>query len=193
MTAVVVAAVAIAALVFGGDDGERPDDLAFNGVELPAFVNGVDDPAIGAKAPLFITEYLDGDYAFVGGGGGPNDSAKLIMFVAHWCATCQAEVPALVAWVSENDLPEGVEIVLVSTFADAQRENYPPSVWFEQAGWVAPVAVDSSNGEIAEQFGMSSVPSWVVLTNLNFVLDRGVGPVSTDQLDDLIALAAGSR
>lgn len=190
--AAVVAIVVLAVIVFGGDDGDRPDGLAFNGAPLPAFVEGEPDPALGQKAPLVVTEYLDDSYAFVGGGGGPNDTAKLMVFVAHWCPTCQAELPEIAAWVDANELPDGVEIVMVSTFPDSSRDNYPPSSWFEREGWDAPVAADSSDGEIAEEFGMSSVPSWVVLTDLNFVLERGVGPLSSAELDRLTSLAAAS-
>ena len=91
----IVALVILAVIAFGGDDAERPEDLAFNGEPLPEFVAGETDPAIGMKAPIFVTEYLDGEYAFIGGGGGPNDTAKLVVFVAHWCPTCQAEVPEM--------------------------------------------------------------------------------------------------
>ena len=190
----VVAAVVVAVVVLSGDSTFRPDDLAFNGTSLPTYVAGVDDPAVGTKAPLFVTEYLDGEWAFVGGGGGPNDTAKLVVFVAHWCPVCQAELPKISNWVEENPLPEGVEIVMVSTFQDSDRDNYPPSEWFDAAGWEAPVAVDSGDGEIVtEWFGMPSVPSWVVLTDHNDVLERGTGPIPPTQLDQLITLAASSR
>lgn len=191
---VVAVAVIVAIVLLNIDDNERPDGLAFNGTALPAYVAGVEDPALGAKAPLFTTEYLNGEYAFIGGGGGPNDTAKLMVFVAHWCPLCQAELPEISNWVAENGLPDGVEIVMVSTFQDADRDNYPPSAWFDAAGWEAPVAVDSEDGEIVtEWFGMPGVPSWVVLTDLNFVLQRGTGPIPPDRLEGLIALAASSR
>lgn len=183
------AVILIALVLFGGDDDDRPEDLAFNGPPLPAYVAGQPDPALGQKAPLVVTEYLDESYAFVGGGGGPNDTAKLVVFVAHWCPTCQEELPEIAAWVKDNGLPAGVEIVMVSTFPDSARANYPPSEWFAAAGWDAPVAADSSDGEIAQEFGMSSVPSWVLLTDLNFVLERGVGRLQPAQLERLIGLA----
>ena len=188
----VVAAVVIAIVVLSGDDHFRPDGLAFNGTALPTYVAGVEDPAIGESAPLFTTEDLDGEFAIVGGGGGPKDTAKLVVFVAHWCSVCQAEVPEISKWAAENDLPEGVEIVMVSTFQDSDRGNYPPSAWFDAAGWEWPVAVDSGDGEIEAWFGMPSVPSWVVLTDHNFVVQRGTGPIPPDQLDQLITLAATS-
>lgn len=189
----VAAAVVVAIVILTADSTFRPDGLAFNGASLPTYVAGVDDPAPGAKAPLFTTEYLDGEWAFVGGGGGPNDTAKLVVFLAHWCPVCQAELPELSSWVAGNDLPEGVEIVMVSTFQDDERDNYPPSAWFEGAGWEAPVAVDSEDGEIAKSFGMPGVPSWVLLTDHNDVLQRGTGPIPPAQLDQLVALAASSR
>jgi thiol-disulfide isomerase/thioredoxin len=192
--AIVIAALVAAIVVLTGDSADRPDDLAFNGTALPAYVGGETDPAIGAKAPLFTTEYLDGSYAFVGGGGGPNDTAKLVVFVAHWCPVCQAELPEISDWVARNGLPDGVEIVMVSTFQDPDRDNHPPADWFDDVGWEAPVAIDSQDGEIITTwFGMPSVPSWVLLTDLNFVLGRGTGPIPPEQLDGLITLAASSR
>ena len=189
----VIGLIVLALVLFSGDDNHRPDGMAFNGTSLPTFTAGVDDPATGMKAPIFTTEYLDGEYAFIGGGGGPNDTAKLVVFVAHWCRVCQAELPEVANWVADNELPEGVEIVMVSTFEDPDRENHPPSAWFEAQEWQAPVALDSRDGEIAESFGMSGVPSWAVITDLNFVLERGTSPLTPTELDRLIGLAAASR
>ncbi|MGI9624841.1 MAG: TlpA family protein disulfide reductase [Acidimicrobiales bacterium] len=190
LAAVAVALVVVIAALAADDSGNESSDLAFNGVPLPAFTGSGTDEAVGLKAPLFVTNDLDGNRTVVGGGGGPNDTAKIVVFVAHWCPTCQRELPELTEWLAANDLPNDVEIVVVSTFEDAQRGNHPPKAWVEAVGWPEPVMVDSGGGEIAAAFGMSSVPSWVVLDNTNFVMVRGTGPVAGSSLDYLVELAA---
>ena len=82
----VVATFVIIAIVAtnGSDDGEGAG-AAFNGVALAPFAAGADDTAVGQKAPLFVTEDVNGTRVVTVGGGGPNDTAKVIAFVAHWC------------------------------------------------------------------------------------------------------------
>lgn len=174
----------------GDDTGGNEPDLAFNGVNLPAFTGNGPDPAVGLKAPLFVTEDLEGNRVVTGGGGGPNDTAKVVIFVAHWCPTCQREVPRLAQWFATQDLPDGVEIVTVSTFPDPNRDNYPPSEWFASVGWPTPVLRDSGDGKIAASFGMSSVPGWVVLDDTNFVLARASGGLTDDDFSALVDLAS---
>ncbi len=187
----VVLTVAIAGGDGGGDNGDSPE-LAFNGPSLPAFGGAGTDAAIGVKAPVFVTEDLDGNRAVIGGGGGPNDTAKVILFAAHWCPTCQAEIPGWADWLRANPAPDGVEVLMVSTFPDSSRDNHPPDAWFDGVGWPQPVLTDSAEGEILAAFGMGGVPGVVVLDDTNFVLTRGSGPLSEAQLSALVSLAAAS-
>ncbi|MEM7285963.1 MAG: TlpA disulfide reductase family protein [Actinomycetota bacterium] len=179
--------------VFGGDDGD--DDAAgisFNGVALPTLADGT-DPAIGLKAPIFVTTDLaTGDRVVVGGGGGPNDTAKVVLFAAHWCPLCQEEIPVVADWLRSNSLPDGVEVVAVSTFPDAGRANHPPADWFAGAGWPYPVMADDESGAILGMFGMSRVPSWVVLDDRNVVVTRVSGALDAAGLEALVALAGTS-
>lgn len=190
----VVILVIIALFAFGGGESDDGDDdaISFNGVGLPALAAGA-DPAVGLKAPLFVTTDLaTGERVVVGGGGGPNDTAKVILFAAHWCPVCQEEIPVVADWLNTNDLPDGVELVAVSTFPDSSRANHPPSDWFAGVDWPYPVMVDDANGSILAMFGMTRVPSWVVIDNQNFVISRVTGALGADGVDALVQLAAGS-
>lgn len=190
----VVVLVIIGLFVFGGggSDDDSDEGISFNGVGLPALADGP-DPAVGVKAPLFVTTDLaTGERVVVGGGGGPNDTAKVILFAAHWCPVCQEEIPIVADWLKANGLPDGVEVVAVSTFPDATRDNHPPADWFAASGWPYPVMVDDANGSILAMFGMTRVPSWVVIDDQNFVTARVAGALDSAGLEALVGLAAGS-
>ena len=189
---VVVILAVIALFVFGGEsDDDDGEDISFNGVGLPALTDGP-DPAVGMKAPLFVTTDLStGERVVVGGGGGPNDTAKVVLFAAHWCPVCQEEIPIVADWLNANGLPDGVEVVAVSTFPDATRDNHPPADWFADVDWPYPVMADDANGSILAMFGMTRVPSWVVIDDQNFVLARVTGALDAAGLEALVGLAAG--
>ena len=189
---VILAVIALFVFGGGGSDDAGDDAISFNGVGLPALTDGP-DPAVGVKAPLFVTTDLaTGERVVVGGGGGPNDTAKVILFAAHWCPVCQEEIPVVADWLNANDLPDGVEVVAVSTFPDGTRANHPPAVWFADVDWPYPVMVDDANGAILSMFGMTRVPSWVVIDDQNFVVARVTGALGADGVDALVNLAAES-
>ena len=64
--------------------------------------------------------------------------------LAHWCPSCQAEVPRLVDYLDSTGMPEGVRIVALSTSIDAARPNYPPSAWLDREEWTAPTMIDDA-------------------------------------------------
>ncbi len=191
LAVLIVAIVVIAVVATGGDDSDdTAGEISFNGTALPAYDDGPDQ-AVGLKAPIFVTSDLaTGERTVVGGGGGPNDKAKIILFAAHWCPNCQRELPEVAAWLDEQGLPDDVEIVAVSTFPDPQRDNYPPADWFASVDWPYPVMTDDSSGSIATMYGMGAVPAWVVLDNQNFVLARTTGVLGDAGLEQLVDLAA---
>ena len=186
-----VLAIVLAVTLTGDDEPDGPE-LQFNGVPLPPFVAGESDLALFTPAPIFVTDDLEGNRVVTAGGGGPNDTAKLVGFFAHWCPTCQAEVPRVAQWLEANELPDLVEVIAVSTLADSDRDNYPPDEWFAASSWPTPVLVDSGDGEIGGRFGMPSVPYWVVLDHWNRVLERHSGTLTDEDLQRLVSLAEAS-
>lgn len=185
----VAVVVTIFAVAFSGGDEESP--VAISGDFLPLHEEGVADPAIGAKAPIFVAETFEGERVVTGGSGGPNDTGKVIAFVAHWCPTCQAELPKVADWLRTTELPDGVEVMAVSTFEDASRDNHPPSDWFQAVDWPT-TAVADDDGAIATAYGFQRIPSWVVLDDFNRVLMRTTGVVSETDLSAMAQLASDS-
>ena len=107
----IVALVAVAVAFAATRDAEEQDrsdlvaqvsDVTFVGDFLPPFEGAAVDPAVGAAAPGFAATTFDGVEVSVQPGDG---TAKVIGFFAHWCPHCQRELPRIVDWLANNQLP----------------------------------------------------------------------------------------
>lgn len=79
----------------------------------------------------------------------PSEGPKLVVFLAHWCPHCQAELPLLVDWIDSGGVPDGVEVYGVSTAIDPNADNYPAEDWLAREGWEQPTLVDDDNSDAA--------------------------------------------
>ena len=158
----VVAVVAIAAVVLtSGGDG---DDAATDGpvfgavtVEGDPLPEGQypDDPSVGTTVPTLRGTDYDGDEtAIVPGAEGP----LMIVVMAHWCPHCNDEVPLLVEWGESGDVPEGLQVVGVSTAAREGAEHFPPGPWIDELGWEWPVLADDEAQSAAAAVGTTGYP-----------------------------------
>ena len=155
-------------------------DVNTEGEALPEFDGEEPDPAMERIAPAFAATTFDGVEVSVLPGDG---TAKIIGFFAHWCPHCQRELPRIVEWFSQNQLPDGVEVIAVSTAVDADAANYPPSAWFERELWPAATAVavrDSETSEIAEAYGLRGFPYTIALDADGKVAMRVAGEMSEE-------------
>ncbi len=89
------------------------------------------DPAIGQVAPDVTGTSFDGSPVTITADGTP----RAIMFVAHWCPHCRREIPAVKALIDDGAVPEGLEIVVVSTAVREGDPNFPPQQWLEDEEW----------------------------------------------------------
>jgi thiol-disulfide isomerase/thioredoxin len=201
VAAVTVVALAVALIAGGRDDGDdtTAGDGAVTGTaavanDTPATVTGTalaplpeasDDPAVGTAMPTLSGTALDGTNLTIPATGRPT----MTMFVAHWCPHCQAEVPVVQAWVDGGGLPEGVDLVTVSTAADDRRPNYPPADWLAAEGWTAPVLVDGDNAA-AGAAGLTAYPFFVGVDGDGAVVERTSGELTPAQLDAIAARLA---
>lgn len=119
-------------------------------------------------------------------------TTRLIGFFAHWCPHCQREVPRVVDYMANNDLPDGVEILAVSTGINEGAPNFPPSDWFDDEGWPTDVIVDSETSEISAAYGLTGFPYWVVTAGDGTVIQRLSGELTESQLDSLVQFAAAN-
>jgi thiol-disulfide isomerase/thioredoxin len=105
----------------------------------------------------------------------PDGTPKIIIFLAHWCPHCQAEVPLVQQWIDDGNLPDDVEMIGVATSTDQLRPNWPPQEWLINEGWTVPTLLDDQLGTVAVNYGMSATPFYVVLDGENKVIRRVVG------------------
>jgi thiol-disulfide isomerase/thioredoxin len=185
----VVAAGAAFVLSQGGDGGssERPsagasapvDGVApvIEGAALPAFLNPSNDSAVGMTIPTVTAP---------GGAIALDGRPKVLLFLAHWCSHCQAEVPLVQEWLDAGGLPDGVDLISVSTSIDPSRPNYPPEDWLAQEGWTPPTLVDPT-GAVADAYGLAAFPFWVFVGDDGTVRGRLTGELSINDLESVIA------
>lgn len=189
-TAVVVfiAVSAIIAVALSGTAGTggltEPARVAtaVSGNPLPALTDPASDPAIGQPIPELTGIDLSGEPISIG----PSDGPMAIVLFAHWCGVCQAEVPILVDYLSSTGMPEGVELVTISTSIDAARPNYPPSTWLEREGWTAPTMVDDANSGALRALGISAFPGFVFVDADGRVVQRTTGQLPAAAFDQAV-------
>ena len=160
-----------------GDSGTGAGDPVVTGASLVPLPQSGADPAVGQTIPTVTT--ATGDIALDG-------RPKAILFFAHWCPHCQAELPRVQAWIAGGGLPSDVDFVSVSTGIDPSRPNYPPEPWLASIGWTPPVLSDTTNA-IAGAYGLTFYPFWTFVNADGTVSQRLVGELTTDQIDAAVA------
>ena len=183
---IVAGVVAVAAIAAGlsseSDQVQAYGEVAIVGEALPRHEPGPTDPAEGAPAPTITGETVSVS---------PGSTPTIVLFLAHWCSHCQAEVPRLTDWVEANGMPEGIDVIAVATSSTPTQGNYPPSVWLERENFPFPVIYDDEEGTAALAYGLSAFPFWVVLDSGGTVVDRFSGELpSTAAITDLFSSVA---
>lgn len=172
-------------------DSEPRNERSFGAVSvegaLPALPGGGGDPAIGMAAPTVVGTGLENEAVTIEADG----TAKMIVFLAHWCPHCQNEVPEVQAWLDAGGLPDGVDLYAVATGTTDERPNYPPGAWLETEGWTPPTVFDDRNSVTGQAFGLTAFPFWVFVDADNAVIGRLTGALETDRLDSIAAELVG--
>jgi cytochrome c biogenesis protein CcmG/thiol:disulfide interchange protein DsbE len=187
-----VGVMAIVAILIGlatgpADKASLPSqtgEVRVTGAALTPFAPSGTDPAIGRTIPEVRGAGFDGRPLIVAPGG----TAKLMIFLAHWCSHCQAEVPRIVDWLAAGRLA-GAELVAVSTGVDPNRPNYPPSAWLIEEAWTVPTIADDPSGGAAKAYGLTGYPYFVAVKADGTVAGRASGEQTLEQLQALIAAA----
>ena len=195
---VVVVVVLVGAVIITAATRKKPATAAnieqnrpvtVQGTPLPAYDDSAADPAVGTAAPIIHGQSFDGTPETV---GGPTSQPTLVMFVAHWCPHCQAEVPRLQDWLDQNGMPSDVQLTAVATANTDQRENFPAGPWLREAGWSIPTMIDNQGtadgggNDAARAVGVSAYPFFVVVDAQGKVVFRTSGEVTMPQWEQLL-------
>lgn len=204
LVVIVAAVIAIIASSGGGDDGGDDGSglpvtsigevvaeqlpVAVTGEMLPTFGSVANDTAVGMTAPTLKGLSFDQTPVEVlPGEGGP----YMVVFLAHWCPHCNAEIPRLIEWAEGGGVPEGLQIVGVSTSVDANAVNYPPSEWIIDKDWPWPVMADSADRTAAQMYGVGGFPQFVIVGEDGTVLYRNSGEMGVEDIDAAVDQALG--
>lgn len=185
LIAIVVVAALAAVIIAGGPPRGAPEPAArvtISGEPLPPLTDLAVDAAVGGPVPTLSSTDLSGRPMTIGPGNGP----MAIVVLAHWCPHCQAELPAIVQFILQGDVPDGVSVVGLSTGIDAVRPNYPPSAWFEREGWTQPTLIDDAESSALDALGLRSFPGLVLVDAQGIVVQRLTGKIGAAEFGEML-------
>jgi thiol-disulfide isomerase/thioredoxin len=181
----VVVIALIAAVLLGGN---AQPGAEFGSPEvagaLPLMPSGsaLDNTATGLDAPTVVGEDFGGEEVAIENDG----RAKAIVFLAHWCPHCQAEVPRVQDWLDATGGVEGVDIYSVTTSMNSAQPNYPPSDWLEREAWTSPVIRDDRENTALIAYGAGGFPYWVFVDEDGTVALRTSGETTIADLEAIM-------
>jgi len=146
------------------------------------------DPAEGVAAPVLNGFDFAGSTVTVKPSGKP----VLLVFLAHWCPHCNAEIPRLIEWKESGQMPDSLEVVGIATGSRDDQANWPPSQWLVDMEWPWAVMADSEKQDAAYAMGVSGYPGLVLLDGDGSVLARRSGEASVSELNDWVSAAMPS-
>jgi thiol-disulfide isomerase/thioredoxin len=169
-------------------DGLLPDDPDFyskvsviiEGDALPPARERFDS-AIGKKAPVVKGISLEGKDIYIGEEG----YYHLIIILAHWCPHCRNEVRELTNYLKETEIPSNLQIISLATAIHSDRANYPPHEWFRNEKWPLPVIVDTHQSDIANHFGVTSYPYFILIDDDGKIQSRRPGRLGINGIESL--------
>lgn len=171
-----------------GDEAGPPAGLAavqpvsVTGAPLPPFDPNATDPTIGAAAPVVTGATFEGDEQILGAATG---SPSMLVFLAHWCPACNAEVPELVS-LADGGLPDDLQVVGVSTAVASDRDNFPPYEWLDGFGWPYDTFADDELSTAFQAFGGPAFPYVVIVDGDGTVLARKAGQSSAADIEAFV-------
>jgi thiol-disulfide isomerase/thioredoxin len=186
--AIVVIIVIVLAASGGSDSGNDGDAAAtgefqpvtiLEGEPLAPLTNPENDSAEGVKAPVVQGAGFNGMEMTLR----PNGQPMLLVFLAHWCPHCNAEIPRLIEWDESGQMPEDLMVIGVATGSRSDQPNWPPSQWLQDMEWPWAAMADSEAQDAAIAYGVNGYPGLVLIDGDGTVLARRSGEASVSELD----------
>ncbi|MGD2059867.1 MAG: TlpA disulfide reductase family protein [Acidimicrobiia bacterium] len=170
----------------GLDESIGFGEVTVEGEALPFYADpSAQDVAVGMTAPTVTgNDWDDNQYTI-----GPDGRPKILIFLAHWCSHCQAEVPVVQDWVDSGGLGEEVDLYGITVATNRLQGNWPPQDWLQEEGWTTPTIMDDADNTAVIAYGQVGTPFYVVLDGDNEVLLRVSGEVGVSGLEAMKAMA----
>jgi cytochrome c biogenesis protein CcmG/thiol:disulfide interchange protein DsbE len=165
---------------------ENSASLTVIGEALPPLEDTQNDAAVDMASPVVVGATFDGTEVSI---GGPTDGPTMLVFLAHWCAHCNDEIPEIVKLRDRGDLPDNLNIIGVSTAVYDDRDNFPPSSWIVGKDWTWPVLADTADSEAIQLYGGTGFPFTVMLNADGTVNARKGGSAPADEILEWINAA----
>ena len=151
------------------------------------------DPAVGTAAPVLVGVGFDGATVRI---DAAENGPTMVVFVAHWCPHCNAEIPRLNQLRDEGRIPDDLNVVAVATASAPDRPNYPPGPWLTDLDWTYPAMPDgidmaAQTWIAAEAFGVSGFPFIALIDGGGEIAARWSGEREPDEVATLISDALG--
>lgn len=146
------------------------------------------DPAAGTAAPVVIGLGYDGETVRIDAeAAGPT----MVVFLAHWCAHCNAEIPVLNSLRDDDRIPDDVNVVGVSTALNPGQPNFPPDEWLDDKDWTWAAMADGVDMEAetfiaADAFGVTAFPFTVLIDANGNVAARWSGGRPPSEIASLV-------
>ncbi|MEQ1699918.1 MAG: sortase [Ilumatobacteraceae bacterium] len=161
-------------------EGSEP---VITGDALPLYDMTQIDPAVGMPAPAVVGYDFLGNEVDID----PTQGAHLVVFAAHWCPHCNAEMPRLIAAIDDGTIPSWLPVTLVSTAESVASANYPPAEWLASRGWTGRTIQDGPQGDgapgtIAEAYGTTGFPYFVLIDDSGNIAARAAGEMTAEDL-----------
>jgi len=198
---VAIAAVLAFGLTGGSNSDDATDDTTIDssngsstsetqpvtvvGDPLLPFDTPENDTSIGSTPPTLEGFAFDGSPMSITPGA--TGRATMVVFLAHWCPHCNAEIPVLIEWNESGGVPDNLDVIGVSTAVFEDRDNYPPSKWIDDKGFPWPVMADSNESDAAIAYGVTGFPTFTLIDANGKVLYRADGEKTLEELEFIIA------
>ena len=147
------------------------------------------DPAVGTPAPVLVgVGYDDQTIRIDAKAAGPT----MVIFLAHWCSHCNAEIPVINQLRDENRIPDEVNVIAVSTAISPGQPNFPPDQWLDDKDWTFPAIADGFDMAReafigADAFGVSGFPFVTLIDANGNVAARWSGRKPGSEIASLLA------
>jgi thiol-disulfide isomerase/thioredoxin len=175
----------------GGVQPAEYQKVTVAGETLDKLPDGAPDPAIGKKAPTLTGFDLRGRPISISPGA--DGRATLVVFLAHWCPHCNAELPVLKEWRASGKVPANMRVIGVTTGSQKGQANWPPSKWLEANEWPFEVLADSEEQDAAQAYGVGGYPAMSFIDPSGIVVRRTSGEQGIDVVTEAANAAAGVK